>query len=91
LGPFSLAINYYPHWKTNALERFSIRIRSNQELVLQAAIHGLNVLEHMAGQLLNDLNFAISIAKMATGIPDNVLEHFSERFRANLELVLIVV
>jgi hypothetical protein len=74
------------HWKKDAMGRFSIRIRSNPELVLQAAKHGLNVLEHIAGQLCNDLMFATSIAQMAGAIPDNALEHSSEPLRSNVHM-----
>jgi hypothetical protein len=90
---YFFSIDYYrfSHWKTKAMERFSIRIRSNPELVLQAAKHGLYVLEHMAGKLLNDLKFSMSIAELASALSNNALEHLSETLQSDFEFVLIVV
>ena len=75
------------------LARFGTEIRGSAELMLKAAkqMRSPVVFEYFAESLSDDSSFALELAKLTNQVPKNALERFSDRVKANRDIVLVLV
>jgi len=77
----------------NLIRLFSARLRAKAELLLKAAKHIQHgvIFAHFSEELSDDCSFALQLAKLTEMVPDTALERFSDRVKANREVVLTLV
>jgi len=87
------------YYRRGLLGKFSVRIRSNADLMLEAAESEPSVFHHFCGKLFWDCSFAKRLVEAvepnedaSTGqIPDFALNRFSEQVRSDRDVVLAYV
>ena len=77
----------------NCIGMFSAGLLSNAELMLKAAPHVQHgaIFALFSGGLSDDCAFALQLAKLTKRVPPNALERFSDRVKADREIVLSLV